>query len=72
MAIADVYDALCSSRVYKPAWKETDALDILEEGAGTQFDPNLIEIFFSCLDQIRSIRDRFPDDPPPESAKPEG
>ena len=61
VAITDVYDALCSKRVYKPAWDENDALKIIEEGAGTQFDPEITEIFFSCLDVIRSIRDRYPD-----------
>jgi HD-GYP domain-containing protein (c-di-GMP phosphodiesterase class II) len=61
VAIADVYDALCSKRVYKPAWEESEALKVIEQGAGTQFDPELIEIFFSCLEVIRSIRDRYPD-----------
>ncbi len=62
VAIADVYDALCSQRVYKPAWEEKDALDILEKDAGSHFDPELIELFFSRLDVIRSIRERYPDE----------
>lgn len=61
VAIADVYDALCSRRVYKPAWKEEDALRIMEEEVGKQFDPSLMEIFFSSLDVIRAIRERYPD-----------
>ena len=61
VAIADVYDALCSKRVYKPAWEEDEALKVIEEGSGSQFDPELIEIFFSILDVIRSIRERYPD-----------
>ncbi|MEW6267142.1 MAG: HD domain-containing phosphohydrolase [Thermodesulfobacteriota bacterium] len=62
VAIADVYDALCSKRVYKPAWEESEALKVLEEMNGKQFDPELIEAFFSCLDVIRAIRERYPDE----------
>ncbi|MFH1091385.1 MAG: HD domain-containing phosphohydrolase, partial [Pseudomonadota bacterium] len=61
VAIADVYDALCSRRVYKPAWDEQEALDMIQQGAGGQFDAELVDIFFSVLDQIRSIRERYPD-----------
>lgn len=61
VAIADVYDALCSKRVYKPAWDEKEALDLLRANAGTQFDPILIDIFFSCLDVIHSIQARYPE-----------
>ncbi|MBU2551965.1 MAG: HD domain-containing protein [Proteobacteria bacterium] len=66
VAIADVFDALCSRRVYKPAWEESEALSVMEEGRGSQFDPDLIDVFFSILDLIRSIRDRYPDLPDPE------
>ena len=62
VAIADVYDALCSKRVYKEAWDEREALDLIERGAGSQFDPDLVEVFFSCLDVMHSIRDRYPDE----------
>jgi HD-GYP domain-containing protein (c-di-GMP phosphodiesterase class II) len=61
VAIADVYDALCSARIYKEAWDETRVLKIFEDGAGTQFDPELIEIFFSCLEFFHVIRQRYPD-----------
>ena len=44
MAIADVYDALVSKRVYKDAMDPNDAFDILEKDAGSHFDPNIIEI----------------------------
>lgn len=62
VAIADVYDALSSKRVYKEAWDESQILKAMEEGAGTQFDPELIEVFFSCHDVIRSIRERYPNE----------
>jgi HD-GYP domain-containing protein (c-di-GMP phosphodiesterase class II) len=61
VSIADVYDALSSSRVYKESWDEARVLSILEEGAGSQFDAELIEIFFSSLQSIHIIQQRYPD-----------
>lgn len=63
VAVADVYDALVSARVYKEAWDEKDVLAVLEKGAGTQFDPGLIEIFFTSLKSIHLIQQRYPDKP---------
>jgi HD-GYP domain-containing protein (c-di-GMP phosphodiesterase class II) len=60
VAIADVYDALISARVYKEAWDETKALRIFEEGSGNQFDRDFIEVFFSCLKSIHIIQQRYP------------
>jgi len=62
VAIADVFDALSSKRSYKEAWDESQALRIMEEESGKQFDPELIEIFFSCLDSIRQVQQRYADD----------
>jgi HD-GYP domain-containing protein (c-di-GMP phosphodiesterase class II) len=62
VAIADVYDALSSRRSYKESWDETDVLENLRNNAGSHFDPELIDIFFSCLDVIRQIRLRYPDE----------
>jgi len=50
-----VVDALSSVRIYKEAWDETRILSTIEEEAGNQFDPELVEIFFSSLDIMRSI-----------------
>jgi HD-GYP domain-containing protein (c-di-GMP phosphodiesterase class II) len=61
VAVADVYDALTSPRVYKEAWDETRVMKIFEEGAGTQFDPEIVEVFFSCLEYIHFIQRRYPD-----------
>jgi len=61
VAIADVYDALSSKRVYKDAWSEDDVLNALKEGAGSQFDPELIDIFLDIIDVIKSIQQRYPD-----------
>jgi HD-GYP domain-containing protein (c-di-GMP phosphodiesterase class II) len=61
VAIVDVYDALCSHRVYKEPWDEAVALENLKANSGTQFDPEMIEAFFSSLDSIHSIAERYPD-----------
>ncbi len=49
MSLADVYDALISERVYKEAFSKEKALAILREGRGTQFDPDLTQVFLDCL-----------------------
>jgi HD-GYP domain-containing protein (c-di-GMP phosphodiesterase class II) len=49
MALADVYDALISERVYKKAFSEEKAREIILEGSGTQFDPNLVPLFLECV-----------------------
>jgi len=48
MAVADVYDALRSKRVYKPAMTHAQAVAIIEEGSGTQFDPDVVDAFLAC------------------------
>lgn len=59
MAVADVFDALSSKRVYKPAMPLEKALAILEEGAGTQFDPKCIEVFFDSLDEVKQVLNKY-------------
>lgn len=49
MALADVYDALVSERVYKKAYPKEEAIRIIIEGRGTQFDPLLTELFLQCI-----------------------
>ncbi|MBF0111265.1 MAG: HD domain-containing protein [Desulfamplus sp.] len=61
VALADVYDALISARVYKPAWEESDVITILEKESGNHFDPEIVEIFLSIYDVIKAIRMKFPD-----------
>lgn len=61
VAICDVYDALTSRRVYKDAWTQEDALKVLREGAGTQFDPDLVDIFLSKPQDLVKIREKYPD-----------
>jgi len=58
-AIADVFDALGSNRVYKPAWKDEDIFKLFKEERGKHFDPKLVDIFFDNLDDFLAIRDSF-------------
>lgn len=51
MALVDVYDALVSARVYKPALPKKKALAIIREGRGTQFDPDLTDIFLAFMEK---------------------
>ncbi|MCR5664171.1 MAG: HD domain-containing protein [Oscillospiraceae bacterium] len=50
MTLADVYDALISERVYKKALSREKARAIIEEGRGTQFDPDLAALFLQCIE----------------------
>ena len=52
MAVADVYDALVSKRVYKEPMSYDKAAQIMQEGMGTQFDPNMHLVFLSCRDRL--------------------
>ena len=59
MAVADVFDALTSPRVYKPPFSLEKALSIIEEGKGTQFDPKCVEVFMDNLPRVRSILKKY-------------
>ena len=65
MALADVYDALISKRVYKPAFDHETARNIIVEGRGTQFDPLVVEAFLFEEDAFRSLIVAYPDDENP-------
>jgi HD-GYP domain-containing protein (c-di-GMP phosphodiesterase class II) len=65
VALADVYDALCSNRVYKEAWAEDQVLEEMKKMNGTKFDPELLEIFFEVLPNIKTIAGKYPDEPHP-------
>ncbi len=55
-AVADVFDALSSSRTYKAAFSLTKCFEILEEGRGTQFDPDVLDAFFARSKELVDIR----------------
>jgi cyclic di-GMP phosphodiesterase len=50
--IADTYDAVCSTRPYRKALPKSAALEIIREGAGTQFDPELVSVFEQVLPEL--------------------
>jgi response regulator RpfG family c-di-GMP phosphodiesterase len=61
MAIADVYDALITRRIYKEPVSHEETMKIIGEGKGGHFDPMLVDAFFACEESIRSIAGRFTD-----------
>jgi response regulator RpfG family c-di-GMP phosphodiesterase len=62
VALADVFDALSSERAYKEAWDDSVILETIRGDSGKHFDPELVDIFFSQLDSIKSIQNRYDDD----------
>lgn len=62
MAVADVYDALISKRVYKPAFTHEKAMLIIRDGSGTHFDPDIVDALIKIEDQFRSIADKYSDE----------
>ena len=61
MALADVYDALISRRVYKDGMPHEKAVGIIRDGAGTHFDPDIVEAFLTIQDDFREIARRYAD-----------
>ncbi len=61
VAVADVYDALRSRRVYKPALPHAASVQVIQKGAGEQFDPALIQAFERCAPQFEQIYRELPD-----------
>jgi HD-GYP domain-containing protein (c-di-GMP phosphodiesterase class II) len=62
VALADVYDALCSRRSYKEPWSDERILEEIDKMNGKHFDPEVTEAFFKCLDVLKSISRRYPDE----------
>lgn len=62
MAVADVYDALISKRVYKPAFTHARAVEIIHEGKGIKFDPAIVDCFLREQEQFREAALREVDD----------
>lgn len=81
MAVADVFDALVSRRSYKEPFPFDKAMDIIREGAGTQFDPLIAEVFIESEDEVKEIAEahesmlgqgirNFSDDQGPDATQP--
>ncbi|MBF0353235.1 MAG: response regulator [SAR324 cluster bacterium] len=62
VTVADVYDALCSRRVYKEAWDESKVIEELRRSAGSHLDPAVVEAFLELVENgtIDKIREQFP------------
>lgn len=65
-ALADVYDALTTQRVYKPKFSHSKARSIILEGRGSQFDPNVVQAFLNREDDFQRIADLLDAAPPIE------
>ncbi len=61
MALADVYDALISRRVYKPPFSHAKAVEIIVQGRGSHFDPDLVDLFVSLQEQFRRVALQYVD-----------
>jgi PAS domain S-box-containing protein len=57
-AVADVFDAVLSDRSYRPAMSVDEAVAIIREGRGTQFDPRIADVLLDRLDDVLAVRDR--------------
>jgi putative two-component system response regulator len=60
-AVADVFDALTSHRVYRPAMSIDEAVSIMTASRGKQFEPRLLDAFIEMLDDVIDIRESIPD-----------
>jgi response regulator RpfG family c-di-GMP phosphodiesterase len=60
-AVADVFDALGSERVYKKAWALEDILELFKKESEKHFDPKLVELFLNNLDRFLAISDKYKD-----------
>ncbi|MBD0383050.1 DUF3369 domain-containing protein [Paenibacillus sedimenti] len=58
-ALADVFDALCSDRVYKKAWELERVLDLLQTERGRHFDPEIVDLFMANLNEFLVIKEVF-------------
>lgn len=61
MAVADVYDALISKRVYKPAFPHEKAMEIIKEGRGKHFDPRIVDALLEIEHRFVEIANEFAD-----------
>ena len=72
MAVADVFDALISPRVYKPAFPFEKARSIMTEQRGLHFDPDLLDPFLEGFDEFCAVARRHPDTHPADEPAPDG
>ena len=63
MAVADVFDALSEPRCYRAALPLDKCFEIISQGSGTDFDPNVVCAFLSVRSQIEQIHEEFAEEP---------
>jgi len=69
VAMADVFDALASKRVYKKAWPLEEIYELIKDESGKHFDPELVEVMFQITDIIEAIQERYKDIPSSNNIK---
>jgi putative two-component system response regulator len=67
MAVADVFDALISQRIYKPAMSYEKTREIIADGSGSHFDPDIVAAFLEDFDAMTAIADQYQDRGNPET-----
>jgi putative two-component system response regulator len=60
-AVADVFDALTTDRVYRPAFPVRSAIDMMQDERATHFDPGMIDAFMGALPEVEAIRRTYRD-----------
>ncbi|MBF0255180.1 MAG: two-component system response regulator [Gammaproteobacteria bacterium] len=68
VAIADVFDALMSKRPYKRAWTLEETIKLLQDSAGSHFDPQLVPLFIGQIEEVKAVMARFADAEPVPAA----
>ena len=63
VAVADVYDALTTERVYKPAWSSEKAFELIRQSAGTHFDPHCVAAFLDIQGEILDLQQKHKQKP---------
>lgn len=69
VAVADVYDALTSTRPYKTPWPVEQTLDYLTNNKGSHFDPDCVNAFMLQYEKVKVIQQQLPDVPDPPGLK---
>jgi putative two-component system response regulator len=59
MAVADVYDALISARRYRPAFTHETAVELIRQGSGIHFDPDIVDVMLAIEEKFKTIAQRF-------------
>jgi response regulator RpfG family c-di-GMP phosphodiesterase len=60
-ALVDVFDAMSNPRVYRPAMDPEHVMQVIRDGAGTRFDPDLTAVFLAHIEEFRAVMERLPD-----------